>query len=172
MPSPRSLQAASTRLAPDSYKALCGICKDYSTCENRRSVKKDEATAEAGSSAYAFGYLGFSVRSRSFYVDISRPSARSDANLSDKTADGPLANPLEGKTVPRVKRGSVRDGGGADWDTGREEEVVVVVVERTKGRRVPPGRFLGVQLIGAPATPTFSRRRRRLIRMEQHGIPL
>lgn len=50
--------------------------------------------------------LGFSVRSRSFHVDISRPPAWSDANLSDKTADGPLANPLEGKTVPRVRRGS------------------------------------------------------------------
>lgn len=68
---------------------------------------------EAGS-AYAFGYLGFSVRSRSFHVDISRPPAWSDANLSDKTADGPLANPLEGKTVPRVKRGTERDGKGKE----------------------------------------------------------
>lgn len=98
---------ATTRFTPDSYKALCGICKDYSTCENWRSVKKGEA-----GSAYAFGYLGFSVRSRSFHVDISRPPAWSDANLSDKTADGPLANPLEGKTVPRVKRGTEREGKG------------------------------------------------------------
>lgn len=51
-------------------------------------------------------------RSRSFHVDISRPPAWSDANLSDKTADGPLANPLEGETVPRVKRGTERDGEG------------------------------------------------------------
>jgi len=69
-------------------------------------VKKSEA-----GSAYTFGYLGFSVRSRSFHVDISHSPAWSDANLSDKTADGPLANPLEGKTVPRVKRGTERDGG-------------------------------------------------------------
>jgi len=32
--------------------------------------------------------------------------------------------------------------------------------------------ILDTQLIGAPTTPTFNRRRRRLIRMKQHGIPL
>lgn len=137
-------------------------------------MKKGE-TGEV--SAYAFGYLGFSVRSRSFHVDISRPPAWGDANLSDKTADGPLANPLGGKTVPRVKRGTERDGerdrradggGGGRVESGHGGSET----GERKGVGRPPGRFLGAQLIGAPTTPTLNRRRRRLIRMKQHGIPL
>lgn len=139
MPSSRNLRAVrrgeNIQLAPDSYKALCGICKDYSTCENRRSVKKVEATAAAGS-AYAFGYLGFSVRSRSFHVDISHPPAQSDANLSDKTANGPLANPLEGKTVPRVKRRVEPPGrgGGKREQWKGTERTKREVVERVRER--------------------------------------
>ncbi|KAF7380010.1 hypothetical protein HZH68_016170 [Vespula germanica] len=54
---------------------------------------------------YGSGAKCFASLSRSKFVtgratEMAKPS-RSTANLFDKTADGPLANPLEGKTVPR-----------------------------------------------------------------------
>ncbi|EFN76384.1 hypothetical protein EAI_02857 [Harpegnathos saltator] len=44
----------------------------------------------------------------------------SDANLSDKTADGPLANPLEGKTVPRKRTKLLAQQGMKIRGTSRE----------------------------------------------------
>lgn len=83
-------------------------------------MKEKKRIGEAAGFAYTFGYLGFFVRSRApvptstFHVLPPRRAAGSDANLSDKTADGPLANPLEGKTAPRVRRGTERDGEGTE----------------------------------------------------------
>lgn len=78
--------------------------------------------------------------------DVSRASARSGANLSDKTADGPLANPLGGgETVPQGRMGGRWRGGKGPWRIKEEQ------TERENEGR-PPGRFRGVQLIGASAT--------------------
>ncbi|KAL2723237.1 hypothetical protein V1477_019088 [Vespula maculifrons] len=89
------------------------MAKPYEEREERRDKlgRKDGKSVENGRSARIGDeskrqreFLGFSVRSRSHRVlslCILRSLARSTANLFDKTADGPLANPLEGKTVPR-----------------------------------------------------------------------
>lgn len=156
-----------------------GYVKTTARVKTGEAWKKVEAESERERVSHTLSVTSdFPCALVRFDVDISRPPAWGDANLSDKTADGPLANPLEGKTVPRVRRGTAeRDGepglggvpgkGGGKGVHGGSE----TGVER-KGVGRPPGRFLGAQLIGAPTTPTLNRRRRRLIRMKQHGIPL
>lgn len=58
---------------------------------------------------------------RSFHRTVSRPSSRERcANLSDKTADGPLANPLGGRQ--RREGGRMKEGAGEEGRKEKERE--------------------------------------------------
>lgn len=60
-------------------------------------------------------------RSVSFHRTVSRPSSPERcANLSDKTADGPLANPLGGRQ--RREGGRMKEGAGEGRKGERERD--------------------------------------------------